>query len=845
MASMKHILDEIHRRSLWQVAVIYILGSVVVLWAVRLLTGTVGLPEWTPVMALLLLLIGFPFAIAAAFVQDSGDGTGNAVTGLISELHQRSLWQVMGIFLAGSWGALQVVEVLTETAGLPDWTPTMALVLLLIGLPVCLATAFVQEGLPGQEGGAGEAAPAVTTATSDATATPPRGAAGLLTWRNAILGGVGAFALLGLSAGGYLLMWTLGIGPVGNLVAQGVITRGERVVLADFDDTTGEGLGAVVTEALRVDLLESSVLVLLEDADLAPTLAQMEVSTAEPLTAERALEVALRAGIPAVIEGDVSPAGSGYIITATLREAERGRSLASLRVTASGPDDVISSIDKLSQNLRERSGESLRDIRAGKPLEQVTTGSLEALKLYTQAIDLFYNENDVSGTVDLMNRALALDSTFAMGWRLLGTAVQGGIDPTLYVEAMTKAYELRDRLQGRERYMVEAGYWLLVKQEPLRGIAAYEALLAVEPDYMPALNNVALQYRWSVGDLETSEDLYRRAAYGPTTRPMIPFRNLVANLLLLRRSEDAAQVIDDFEARYPENEAVPLYRSGLAFLQGDLQGAVDRARSVAEDPRVRPLYRGTATATLARIAQWRGQLDEARRLFLEAETHHRQEGPSIAWTARSTTAYELGLVGDARWARTHTRDGLEGVFDSLPPLDRRHSLVALGLAVSGDLASAERIMDDWREVVPPERKGLTDELSAEAIALYGGVAGADTAGARSAMERVVREAGCRDVCWLLERGRFYDLLGDHARAVDFYERLRQTGFEFRFLGPQTANTAENLYAMLRLGPLYEELGDTARAVEAYQRIVDQWADADAQGMETVRAFRARIQALGG
>ena len=58
---------------------------------------------------------------------------------LIREAHRRSLWQVLGIFLAASWVVLQVVEVLTETAGLPTWTPAMALVALLLGLPMVLA----------------------------------------------------------------------------------------------------------------------------------------------------------------------------------------------------------------------------------------------------------------------------------------------------------------------------------------------------------------------------------------------------------------------------------------------------------------------------------------------------------------------------------------------------------------------------------------------------------------------------------------------------------------------------------------------------------------------------------
>ncbi len=66
---------------------------------------------------------------------------------LIHEIHRRSLWQVLGIYLLASWIVFQVIQTLTEGLGLPEWFPALAVVLLLIGLPIVLATAFVQEGL--------------------------------------------------------------------------------------------------------------------------------------------------------------------------------------------------------------------------------------------------------------------------------------------------------------------------------------------------------------------------------------------------------------------------------------------------------------------------------------------------------------------------------------------------------------------------------------------------------------------------------------------------------------------------------------------------------------------------
>jgi hypothetical protein len=66
---------------------------------------------------------------------------------VIVEVHRRSLWQVLGIYLVGSWIGYEVILALTEGVGLPDWVPAFAIVLFIVGLPIVLATAFVQEGI--------------------------------------------------------------------------------------------------------------------------------------------------------------------------------------------------------------------------------------------------------------------------------------------------------------------------------------------------------------------------------------------------------------------------------------------------------------------------------------------------------------------------------------------------------------------------------------------------------------------------------------------------------------------------------------------------------------------------
>ena len=87
---------------------------------------------------------------------------------LIQEIHRRSLWQVLAIYLVGAAVGYQLIEALVSGLGLPAWFPALAIVLFIVGLPIVLATALVQEGarpaerpdeaMPTPEGGGAAAA---------------------------------------------------------------------------------------------------------------------------------------------------------------------------------------------------------------------------------------------------------------------------------------------------------------------------------------------------------------------------------------------------------------------------------------------------------------------------------------------------------------------------------------------------------------------------------------------------------------------------------------------------------------------------------------------------------------
>ncbi len=121
---------------------------------------------------------------------------------LLHEIHNRFLWQISLAYLIGSIIAFEVIYALAQTRELPGWFGTFAIVLLVIGWPIVLTTAYVQRGLRNLRPGSR----AEGNATADEAGLELEGVRSLFTWRNAMMGGVAAFTLWAIVAAGWLLL---------------------------------------------------------------------------------------------------------------------------------------------------------------------------------------------------------------------------------------------------------------------------------------------------------------------------------------------------------------------------------------------------------------------------------------------------------------------------------------------------------------------------------------------------------------------------------------------------------------------------------------------------------------
>jgi len=771
---------------------------------------------------------------------------------LIHEIHRRSLWQVVSIYLVGSWGALQVVDQITQSAGLPDWVPPATLILLVVGLPIVTATAFIQEGMHRAE----EAEPrtpaeqpenmASGTGSLDLPSTRPSFARGLFTWRNAIAGGVLAFLLLCVLVGGYFAMRAAGVGPVASLAAQGVFDEGEPVILSEFANTSNDAsLGGVVTEALRVDLASSKAFAIVPPNRIREVLKRMQRDPSEALTAQVAEEVAVRDGIKAVIEGEVGSAGSGYILVATLRSPDSGEALATFRRTAKGPDDVIDAIDGLSQDIREKAGESLRSIKAEAPLAAVTTSSLDALRSYSEA-EALADQGAYQRARALLEQAVAADSGFAMAWRKLAVVISNsGGDPDKSDAAATKAYELRDRLTERERGQAIAFYNDQVAGDLAAEIEAYEGILDKWPDDATALNNLALAYgsrtRW-----DDALRLLRRAVRGPGETG-VAWLNLTLDLAAVSKLDSAGSVVDTMEARYPGSAQTSLMAHWVvAATAGDFPEAHLQGERLAQLPDVGPGLRSAGSNLMATADLGMGKLAETREHLQRVATEARADGQlaTVLEAKASQAQVEIAVLADSSAAREAMRHILaSGDLEKIPVGRRPYSRLVEALASLGMTDDARRILAEWQR----ERGQTQAAAVSEARRLIEAEAPSDPGAAADALGRLRSEVGCPH-CFTWTMASLEERAGRLEQAAELYEQSMQVASGNMPFGESVSGLPfadARVLGHERLGHIYEELGDSAKAAEHYRKFAKAWSGADEELQPRVRAAKQKAAALGG
>jgi DNA-binding SARP family transcriptional activator len=424
------------------------------------------------------------------------------------------------------------------------------------------------------------------------------------------LGGAVALAVV-VATGAVGIRQAWWVGPAGERESHA--DARQTVVVADFRALGADtALACLAAEAVRIGLRQSHALAVYPDAAVWQALARLGEPVTSRVTLGMGRTIAARAGVKAVLDGELLAAGNRYLLSSRLVATVSGEELAHYATEAADSSELLSAVDRLVKQIRREAGEPLRSIEAARGVERVTSSSLEAFAKYvrgTRALDM--EGAQVKGRA-LLEEAVALDSTFAMAHRRLGIELseRGGNEARVR-DLMTRAYNYRMRLTDPERYAVEAAYYSYAAPDEDKAFAAYTAALEADPSYDIPLTNlasIALRHRqWA-----RAESLSRRLIDIQTVTVQ-GHANLIEAQTYLGKLEAAAATLAHFAATSPRNPGVSRNRATLFYARGLADSAGTTLRNALGLASIDVARRQEMARMLRDLALIRGDVDDARR----------------------------------------------------------------------------------------------------------------------------------------------------------------------------------------------------------------------------------------
>ena len=469
------------------------------------------------------------------------------------------------------------------------------------------------------------------------------------------------------------------------------LTEKDTVVLADFDNTTGDPVfDNTLKTALSVALSQSPFLNVLSDGTVAKTLKLMTRPPDSKLTPEVAREVCQRAGSKAYIAGSISSLGSQYVLALKVVNCQSGDALAQEQATAPAKEKVLEALGEAASKLRGQLGESLASVqKLDVPLEQATTSSLDALQAYSLGEKAF-SEKGPAAALPHQQRAIELDPNFAMGYSAVGNDYFALDELGRASEYYSKAFQLREHASEREKLAISADYYQNVTGELEKAAQTYQEMIASYPRdeaaYIDLGNVYSEQGQWEKAAQEYREGLSLAPDDGT------PYTNLANALLALQRFDETRQIIQQAQARQLDNSILRDALYALAFLREDSSGMAEQQQWFAGKPEEN-IGLSLASDTEA-YAGHLGKATQLTRRSVDSAIRADSKESGAIWLENA--ALRQAAFGNLTAARQTAADGLKLV----PTSQGVAAEAALAYAMAGDASQAESLAQDLNQRYP-------------------------------------------------------------------------------------------------------------------------------------------------
>jgi len=669
-----------------------------------------------------------------------------------------------------------------------------------------------------------------------------------------------AIGLAAVIIGGFL--WLKNRRPSTPVIDPTVLSSKPSIAVFYFENKTGrkdldiwrDGLANL----LITDLSQSKYLHILSEERMLSLMKGFSLDEFPKYSSDEIKQIALRGGCPNIVRGYYMQTGKTFIITASLQNAASGDIIESFKASGEGEESITTSIDEITRRIKLSfpltAKQLADDVDVG--IGQVTTHSPEALKFYL-AGRRYHHQGEGEKEVEMMNKAIELDPTFAMAYSSM-VAFYSTRNSKTKLEYLEKALKYADRVSDKEWQIIRAQAEL----NPLKRRAILNGILQDFPD-----NEIALRYLGSgygdTGDFEKALEV-RKKTYSLSPDSLLNCANVAWAYLDLNPSDYAAAetVLREFSARHPEWKDLHLdlayfymtqrkwelvaqeidshymfnpQDKGLPFLRGDLAKCRrDWDQAEAEYLKISKDYHSAQLYRLADLADIRGKTKAAMMQWQELIADTQKKGDVdteqgmhgfLTWIYYREGEFQEAL---AEVARSEKIGKAMSFFLARGEAQLQRALIhtAMGDRPQGekDLALASATLSE-EEKQTHTWQGLVSLYRGQMEWVKGNFGQAIELLQRFLSLIPYQNINGSSYCTL--RGHcLYLIASAHSRLGDFEKAIRELEEVFTLSVGLDGNPQTLARSYLLAGQLYQKLGKKEKALEKYRQFVDLWKDCD-------------------
>ncbi len=419
----------------------------------------------------------------------------------------------------------------------------------------------------------------------------------------------------------------------------------DTIVLADFTNNTGDPVfDGTLRQALTIQLEQSPFLKIMDDAQVQQDLRLMRLPPGTRVTNQIAHDICVRDAGAAILDGAVASLGKSYVLTLQAISCHDGAALAREQIQARDKEHVLAALGTAATAMRAKLGESRGSIqKLNRPLEQVTTSSLEALQNFTEGY-VEWSRGRFLAARQSFERAIALDANFAMAYVGLSAVYGNAGDAGRESDLEQKAFALIDRVSEYEREMIAARYYE-ASGDLDKAVDAYRLGIGNYPRRWLFHNNLS-ETQISLGQFEDGlQEGQSAVQLQPNSEP--PYRRLLDAYLCLDRLEDAKRVAASARVHGIDGARIHQRFLEVAFVEGDHAAIAKETQWYAGKPE-----EYLSVALQAANLNVLGQRRESSRLYQRAAEMALRRGlREVAAGFEEANARADALSGNCRTAR--------------------------------------------------------------------------------------------------------------------------------------------------------------------------------------------------